>query len=89
MPVCSWSRLHNCCGEWGDWDPVNRFNYYSWLAVVTPTDCYYKSVHNCCAIEVLGGVFVLSRCLQDFSVCVGAFVIHVGTESIFPFLFMI
>ena len=31
----------------------------SWMTVVTPTD-RPKSAHNCCVIEVFGGVFVLS-----------------------------
>ena len=55
------------------WDPVNRFNHASLVAVVTPTDP--KSVRNRCVVEVFGGVFVLSRCFWDFSVGVGSFVI--------------
>ena len=40
--------------------PFNsRFNHTSWMEDVTSTDCP-KSVHNCCVIEVFGGVFVLS-----------------------------
>ena len=38
----------------------SRFNHTSWMAVIlTPTD-RPKSVRNYCAIEVFGGVFVLS-----------------------------
>ena len=37
-----------------------------WLAVGP------KSVRNRLVIEVFGGVFMLSRCLMDFSVGVGA-----------------
>ena len=44
------------------------------MVVATPTDCL-KSIRNRCVIEVLGGVFVLSRCILDFSVDEGAFVI--------------
>ena len=43
------------------------------MAVVTPTD-RPKSVSNRCVNEVVGCVFVLSRCILDFSVDVGAFV---------------
>ena len=55
MPACSWPRLHNCCGEWEGWDPVNRFNHTCWLAVVTPTD-RPESVRNRCVIEIFVGV---------------------------------
>ena len=30
IPACSCPRLHNRCGEWESWDPVNRFNHISW-----------------------------------------------------------
>ena len=30
--------LHGFCGEWEGWDPVNRFNHTSGVAIVTPTD---------------------------------------------------
>ena len=30
--------LHSCCGKWAGWDPVNRFNHTSWVAIITPTD---------------------------------------------------
>ena len=42
-----------------------------------------KSVRNRCVIEVFGGVFVLSRCILDFSVGVGAFVIGLSQISSF------
>ena len=48
------------------WDPVNRFNHTSWLAIVTPTD-RPKSVRNRCVIEVFGGVYV-SCCFLGFTV---------------------
>ena len=70
IPACSWPRLHNCCGEWEDWDPVNWFNHTSWVAIVTPTD-RPKSVRNRCVIEVFGGVCVLSRCFLGFCGCRG------------------
>ena len=71
IQACSCPRLHNCYGEWEGWDPANRFNHTSWVAIVTPTD----RVRNRCVIEIFGGVFMLSRCFLDFSVGVGAFVI--------------
>ena len=64
------------------WDPVNRFNHTSWVAIVTLTD-RPKSVRNRCVIEVFGGVFVLSRCFLDFFVGVGAFVIGLSQISFF------
>ena len=63
-------------------DPVNRFNHTSWVGIVTPTG-RPKSVHNCCVIEVFGGVFVLSRCFLHFSVGVGAFAIGMSQISSF------
>ena len=53
---------------------LKPINLTSVVTVVTPTD-RLKSVSNHCVIEVVGGVFVLSNWLLDFSVCVGAFVI--------------
>ena len=43
------------------------------MAIVTLTD-RPKSVCNRCVIEVFGGVFMLSRCVLNLSVGVGAFV---------------
>ena len=82
IPACSCPQIHNCCGEWEGWDPVNWFNHSSWVAIVTPTD-RHKSVRNRCVIEDLGGVFVLSNCFLDFSVGVGAFVIRLSQISSF------
>ena len=48
------------------WDPVNRFNHTSLVAVHKPTD-RPKSVRIRCVIEICGGVFVLSCCFLDFS----------------------
>ena len=48
----------------------NQFNHISLVAVVAPTD-RPKSVLNRCVIEVFDGIFVLSRCLLEFSVGVG------------------
>ena len=59
---------------------VNRFNHTSLVAIVTLTD-RPKSVCNRCVIEVFGGVFMLSRCVFDFSVGVGAFVIGLSQIS--------
>ena len=42
-----------------------------------------KSAHNCCVIEVFGGVFVLSCCFLDFSVGLGAVVIGLRQISSF------
>ena len=71
VSLCSCPRLYNCCGEWEGWDPFNRFNHTSWVAIVTPT----KSVYNSCVVEICGGFIVLSHCFLDFSVgvAVGAF----------------
>ena len=74
--------LHGFCGLWEGWDPVNRFNHNNLVAIVTPID-RPESVRNCCVIEVFDGVFMLSRCVLDFSVGVGAFVIGL---SLFLFL---
>ena len=52
------------------------------MAIVTPTD-RPKSVRNGCVIEDFGGVFVFSRCVLDFSVRVGAFVIRLSQISSF------
>ena len=56
------------------------------MAVATPTD-RPKSVHNRCVIEVFEGVFVMSRCVLDFSVgvAIGAFVIRLSQISSFNF----
>ena len=67
------------------WDPVNRFNHTSLVAIVDPTD-RPKSARNRYVIEVFGGVFVLSRSFLDLSVGVGAFVIRLSQISAF-FLF--
>ena len=81
MPLCSYPRFHNYCGEWEGWDPVNWFNHTNGVAFFTPT--YRKSVRNCCVIEVFGGVFVLSRCFMYFPVGVEAFVIGLSQISSF------
>ena len=52
------------------------------MAIVTRT-ARPKSVRNRCVIEVFGGVFVLSLCILDFSVGVGAFML--GLCQIFSF----
>ena len=52
------------------------------MAIVTPTD-RPKTVRNHCVIEVFGGVFVLSRCVLDFSVGAGAFDIGLSQISSF------
>ena len=57
----------------GRFEYVNRFNYTSLMAVVTPTD-RPKSVCNRCKIDVVGES-VLSVCLLEFSVGLRAFVI--------------
>ena len=47
--------------KWEGFGPVNRFNQTRLVAVVTPSG-RPKSDRNRYAIDVLGGVFVLSRC---------------------------
>ena len=54
------------------------------MSIFTPTD-RPKSVHNHCAVKVFGGVFVLSSCVLDFSVGVGALVIRLSQTSFFFF----
>ena len=76
--------LHSFCDKWEGWDPVNRLNHTSWMAIITPTD-RPKSVRNRCVIEDFGGAFVLLRCFLDFSVGVGAFVIGLRQISSFCF----
>ena len=48
--------------------PVSQVNHTSWVAVVTPTD-RPKVIRYRCVIELL----LLSLCLVDISVGVGAF----------------
>ena len=57
--------LHGFCGWWEGWDPVNRFNHTSWVAIVTPAD-RPKSVRNRCVIEVFGGVLCVFTLLFGF-----------------------
>ena len=80
MCVLLISRTAFAVTVWLAWDPVNRFNHTSWMAVVTPTD-HPKSVHNRCVIEVFCGVFVFPRYYLEFSVGVGDFVIGLSQIS--------
>ena len=82
IPACSFPRLHNCCGEMENWDPVNRFNHTSWVSTVTQSD-RPKFVRNRCVNDVFDGVFVFSYCFLDFSVGVEAFVIGLSQISYF------
>ena len=75
--------LHSFCG----WDPVNRFNNTSWVAIVTPTD-RSKSVRNRCVIEVFCGVCVLSRCFLGCFLLVQGFC-HRTKSDLFLFLLLI
>ena len=52
MFKCMSFWLHSFCRYWEGWDPVNRFNYTSKvaIAIVTPTD-RPKSVRNRCVIQ--------------------------------------
>ena len=61
--VSFWS--HSFWSYWEGWNPVNRFNHTSWVAVVSPTD-RHNLAHNRCVIEVFGSVFVLSLCFWSF-----------------------
>ena len=80
MSACLCLRLHNCCGEWEGWDPVNWFNHTGW---VTPTD-RPKSVRNRYVIKVLVA-FLCCHVAFGFSVGVGAFVIGLSQiSSFFP-----
>ena len=54
------------------------------MAIVTPTD-RPVGPQSLCKIEFFGGVIMLSRCLVDFYVVVGAFVIGLS-QSLFLFL---
>ena len=49
----------SCCGKWKSWDPINRYNHTSWMAIVTPTD-RPKSVRNSCVIEIFGRFCVVT-----------------------------
>ena len=56
-------HLHIQCplfSKWEGWDPVNRLNHTSWVAIVILID-RPKLVRNRCVMEIFGGVFVLSR----------------------------
>ena len=74
MCVLLISRLLWGMGRWAR-KPVN---HTSWVAVVTTTD-RPKSLRNSCVIELFVALFVLSLCLFDISVDVGAFVIGCGS----------
>ena len=74
--------VHGFFGQWEGWDPVNRFNHTSLVAIVAPAD-RRKSVRNRCGIEIFGDVSVLSRCFLDFSDVVGVFVIGLSQISSF------
>ena len=54
------------------WDPVNRFNHTSWVAVVAPTG-RPKSVRNRCAIEVFMWRFCVVTLLFGFFCKCGGF----------------
>ena len=76
------SYLNYCFGEWEGWDPVNRFNHTSWVAIATPTDCP-KSVQNRNVIGVFVDVLYRHVAL-DFSVGEGSF--DTGLIHLFVFL---
>ena len=57
--------IHVCCCDCEGWDPVNRFNPTSLVAIVTRTD-RPESVRNRCVIDVFDGVCALSRCFLGF-----------------------
>ena len=57
--------LHGFCNKWESWDPVNRLNHTSLVAIVTPSD-RPKSVRNRCVIKVFGGVFYVVKLLFGF-----------------------
>ena len=78
--------LHIVCAKWYGWDPVNRFNHISWVAVVTSADCR-KSVCNRFVIEVFCGVKFLC-CHIAFWIFCGCRGFRHRTESdIFLFLY--
>ena len=64
--MCPFDNIAFAVSGKSHWDPVNRVNRTSWVAVVTQTD-RPKSVRNRCVIEMFGCVFLLSRCLFLFS----------------------
>ena len=71
--------LHNFCGYWEGWDPINRFYHISLTTIVTPI-YRSKSVWNRCVIGVFGGAFVLSLDFH-FLMVLGIFVIGLGQIS--------
>ena len=73
-----YAKCTQLCGKKEGCDPVNRFNYTSWEAVVTRTK-RPKPTRNRCVIEVFGSVFVLSLCF--FGVFCGCKVFCHKTES--------
>ena len=76
---------YKTCGKWEGWNPVNRCNHTSWVAIVTSID-RPKSVRHRCVIEVFSDVCVLLRCFLGFSVGLGVFVIGLSQiSSLFSF----
>ena len=73
---------HTAVAGSGKVGPVNRLTTPVGLSVVTSTD-RPNSVRNRCVIELFVALFVLSLCLFDFSVGVGAFVIGLSQISSF------
>ena len=71
--------LHSFFSKWEGFDPVNRFNHTSWVAVVTPPD-RSKSVRNRGGIDVLVA-FLCCPVVSWFSMGVGDFVIGLTSES--------
>ena len=81
---CVSFKLHSFCSLWEYWDPVNRFNQTSLVAVATPAD-RPMSVCNRWEIE-LWVAFCVVTLLFEFTMGVMAFVI--GLTQIFSFLLL-
>ena len=77
--------LHSFSGLWECWDPINRFNHSSFVAVVTPTN-RPKSVRNHSLIEVLGGVLCCDVAFWIFLLVWGF--CHSTESDLFIFLFI-
>ena len=43
---------HGRCVSWEGWDPVNRFNHTSWMAIVTRTVCNRSFCWRFCAVTL-------------------------------------
>ena len=61
---CVSFSLHDCCGYWEGWDPVNRLNHTSWVAIITLTDRPCRS-----AIVLQSKLLVAFMCCRVLDFC--------------------